>query len=40
MASLGLFLDAVVPALAERGIFRKEYGGATLAHHLGIEGEG
>ena len=36
LPSLDLFYDEVVPALIERGIFRAEYAGATLADHMGI----
>lgn len=32
--SLRLFLDELVPALAERGLFRRHYEGATLKQHL------
>lgn len=35
--SLELFLDELVPMLAEKGLFRKEYAGTTLREHLGIE---
>ncbi|HEY0297414.1 MAG TPA: LLM class flavin-dependent oxidoreductase, partial [Bordetella sp.] len=31
------FVDEVVPILAERGVFRKEYAGSTLREHLGLE---
>ncbi|MGH3643260.1 MAG: LLM class flavin-dependent oxidoreductase [Mycobacterium sp.] len=30
------FVDAVVPLLQERGVFRTEYEGATLREHLGL----
>lgn len=33
--SIALFLEEVVPALAERGLFRGGYTGATLREHLG-----
>lgn len=36
MSSLTLLLDAVVPILAKRGLFRAEYDSSTLAGHLGI----
>ncbi|MBO6770216.1 MULTISPECIES: NtaA/DmoA family FMN-dependent monooxygenase [unclassified Thalassospira] len=35
--SVDLFLDQVVPGLQERGLFRTEYSGHTLADHLGIK---
>ncbi|MFC0548625.1 NtaA/DmoA family FMN-dependent monooxygenase [Kutzneria chonburiensis] len=31
------FADKVVPLLQERGVFRSEYGGATLRDHLGLD---
>ena len=31
------FVDKVVPILQERGIYRKEYTGATLREHLGLK---
>lgn len=34
--SLDLCLDELVPRLAERGLFRREYAGTTLRDHLGI----
>ncbi|WP_200811076.1 NtaA/DmoA family FMN-dependent monooxygenase [Demequina sp. NBRC 110057] len=34
--SLALFLDEVVPALVDEGLFRERYETATLAGHLGI----
>ena len=34
--SLEDFVDLVVPVLQERGIFRSEYGGVTLRHHLDL----
>ncbi|PTY38678.1 monooxygenase [Saccharospirillum sp. MSK14-1] len=34
--SLNRFLDQVVPALVERGLFRSDYSGSTLADHLGM----
>jgi hypothetical protein len=30
------FVDRVVPLLRERGVFRTEYTGTTLRHHLGL----
>jgi hypothetical protein len=30
------FVDLVVPILQERGLFRREYAGATLRDHLGL----
>ncbi|WP_275410851.1 hypothetical protein [Paractinoplanes rishiriensis] len=30
------FADTVVPLLQERGVFRTEYSGPTLRHHLGL----
>jgi FMN-dependent oxidoreductase (nitrilotriacetate monooxygenase family) len=30
------FADTVVPRLQERGVFRREYEGSTLRHHLGL----
>jgi alkanesulfonate monooxygenase SsuD/methylene tetrahydromethanopterin reductase-like flavin-dependent oxidoreductase (luciferase family) len=30
------FADEVVPLLQERGVFRTEYEGSTLRHHLGL----
>lgn len=35
--SLHQFLDGVIPQLVERGLFRVDYRGNTLADHLGIE---
>jgi FMN-dependent oxidoreductase (nitrilotriacetate monooxygenase family) len=32
-----IFVDEVVPLLRKRGIFRTEYTGNTLRHHLGLE---
>lgn len=32
-----IFVDHVVPLLRKRGIFRHEYTGSTLRHHLGLE---
>jgi FMN-dependent oxidoreductase (nitrilotriacetate monooxygenase family) len=32
-----IFVDEVVPILRRRGIFRTEYTGTTLRHHLGLE---
>lgn len=31
------FVDLVVPELQRRGLFREEYSGTTLRHHLGLE---
>ncbi len=31
------FVDRVVPLLQERGVFRHDYTGTTLRHHLGLE---
>ncbi len=36
LASLNLFFDELVPALAARGLFRRAYEGATLREHLRI----
>ena len=36
--SLHLFLNELVPALAERGLFRRDYQGSTLREHLGLPG--
>ena len=36
---LDQFADTVVPLLQERGVFRTEYTGPTLRHHLGLEGD-
>jgi hypothetical protein len=33
---LGEFVDTVVPLLRECGVFRAEYGGATLRDNLGL----
>jgi FMN-dependent oxidoreductase (nitrilotriacetate monooxygenase family) len=33
---LDLFVDEVVPLLQRRGLFRKDYAGATLRDHLGL----
>ena len=30
------FVDQVVPELQRRGIYRKDYTGPTLRHHLGL----
>jgi FMN-dependent oxidoreductase (nitrilotriacetate monooxygenase family) len=35
-SSLTAFVDHVVPELQRRGLFRDEYTGATLRHHLGL----
>ncbi|MFD0714204.1 LLM class flavin-dependent oxidoreductase [Paenibacillus sp. GCM10027626] len=34
---LDLFVDEVVPVLQRRGLFRREYEGATLREHLGLK---
>ena len=34
---LETFVDAVVPILQRRGLFRREYGGVTLRDHLGLD---
>lgn len=34
---LDTFADQVVPLLQERGVFRTEYEGPTLRHHLGLD---
>jgi FMN-dependent oxidoreductase (nitrilotriacetate monooxygenase family) len=34
---LAVFVDAVVPILQRRGLFRRDYAGATLRDHLGLE---
>ena len=31
------FVDLIVPELQRRGLFREEYSGTTLRHHLGLE---
>ena len=36
-SSLAAFVDAVVPELQRRGLFRAEYEGTTLREHLGLE---
>jgi len=35
--SLATFVDQVVPILQNKGLFRREYEGTTLRHHLGLE---
>jgi hypothetical protein len=30
------FVDGVVPELQRRGLYRLDYGGPTLRHHLGL----
>ncbi|MEK4425203.1 NtaA/DmoA family FMN-dependent monooxygenase [Solibacillus sp. FSL K6-1523] len=35
--SLTLFLEQVIPKLAEQGLFRNEYTGSTLREHLGMD---
>lgn len=35
-ASLALFFDELIPILRRRNLFRSEYDGATLRHHLGV----
>ncbi|MFN3672174.1 MAG: NtaA/DmoA family FMN-dependent monooxygenase [Bosea sp. (in: a-proteobacteria)] len=37
MQSLHLFLEALVPALAQRGLFRSDYQGSTLREHLRLD---
>ncbi len=37
LRSLEIFLEQLVPALAERGLFRTHYEGETLRAHLGLE---
>ncbi len=37
---LDRFADEVVPLLQERGVFRTEYEGTTLRHHLGLDRPG
>lgn len=34
---LETFVDAVVPVLQRRGLFRRDYAGTTLRDHLGLE---
>src|SRR5262249_19050173 len=34
------FVHLVVPELQRRGLYRKEYGGSTLRHHLGLAAAG
>jgi len=34
---LDLFVDAAVPELQRRGLFRRDYAGTTLRDHLGLE---
>ncbi|QLF94071.1 NtaA/DmoA family FMN-dependent monooxygenase [Pseudomonas sp. ABC1] len=36
LQSLHLCLDELVPALVERGLFRRDYSGSTFAEHLGL----
>ena len=33
----GKFVKYVIPELQKRGIYRKEYSGATLRDHLGLK---
>jgi hypothetical protein len=33
---MDLFVDQVVPILQRRGLFRRDYEGTTLRHHLGL----
>lgn len=40
MNSLHLFLNELVPALAERGLFRRDYEGSTLREHLRLDAAG
>jgi hypothetical protein len=35
-AGLHEFVDLVLPELQRRGLFRREYEGATLREHLGL----
>ncbi|MDM5278707.1 NtaA/DmoA family FMN-dependent monooxygenase [Paenibacillus silvae] len=35
--SMSIFFDELVPMLANKGLFRKEYTGTTLSEHLGIK---
>ncbi|MEZ5856247.1 MAG: LLM class flavin-dependent oxidoreductase [Hyphomicrobiaceae bacterium] len=35
--ALGAFVDEVVPELQRRGLFRRDYVGPTLRHHLGLQ---
>ncbi|MBD2845016.1 NtaA/DmoA family FMN-dependent monooxygenase [Paenibacillus sp. IB182496] len=37
LQSLDLLLEELVPMLAELGLYRREYAGATLREHLGVE---
>ncbi|MFE2427749.1 NtaA/DmoA family FMN-dependent monooxygenase [Streptomyces sp. NPDC059373] len=39
-AGLDTFADTVVPLLQERGVFREDYTGTTLRHHLGLTATG
>src|SRR5690606_17292681 len=39
LESLRLFLEALVPLLVRRGIFRSDYDGETLRAHLGIRSQ-
>ncbi|PWC14540.1 NtaA/DmoA family FMN-dependent monooxygenase [Brenneria corticis] len=39
-ASLDLLFDELIPRLAERGLFRRDYSGGTLRQHLGMDPEG
>jgi len=34
------FVDRIVPELQRRGLFRRDYAGATLREHLGIAAAG
>ncbi|MDR3475108.1 MAG: LLM class flavin-dependent oxidoreductase [Devosia sp.] len=36
-AEFELFVDAVIPVLQRRGLFRRDYAGATLRGHLGLD---
>ncbi|MCL2894373.1 NtaA/DmoA family FMN-dependent monooxygenase [Brenneria tiliae] len=36
-ASLDLLFDELIPRLAERGLFRRDYSGNTLRQHLGMD---
>jgi hypothetical protein len=36
LGGLDDFVDRVIPELQRRGLFRREYEGATLREHLGL----
>ena len=40
LSSLHLFLNELVPALAQRGLFRRDYEGSTLREHLRLDAAG